>query len=161
MSTIICLLPNEEYVTPFPYPHLTLAQFEGDVPDGECVERLKANVDMLANVARPVRAYTDARTIFSEDPEYVVLVDLITAYPLTELRSKIERLYGPQNIGWRGSKIKLITSYGFIPHMTVGLLGDLDLNLTIDPYWATPGRQEFTLNRIALWHNEERYEVAL
>jgi len=154
MSTIIALLPNLYYVTPMANPHVTLGYF-GEVADWDA-EQMKSDIQLLAHGTRPIPAFTDCRSIFSSDPEYVVHVDLITAFPLTELRSKIERLYGNKH---PMRKVRLDMTYGFIPHMTLGKVGDPEVDAHLnDPMLL---RQEFTLNRLALWHGDDRTEITL
>jgi len=155
MSSVLVALPNDAYVTPFEHPHVTLGFF-GDVDDG-AIGALKTTVDQLAKVTRPFSAFTNARSVFGSDPDYVVLVDLITSYDLTEVRSKIERLYGPSS-WYKRTGISLDTEFGFLPHMTRGKLADLP-PLTVEDFF--PKQQNFVFTKIGLWHGDYRYEVAL
>jgi 2'-5' RNA ligase len=158
-TATLMLLPDDTYREARPHvkdPHLSVAGFGSTrFMMRSDIERLKSTVNLIARQFDPVEVAANGVGLFDAGRDGFALVDLIDGIGTFKVRQIVENLYGG-----RGAGLRVDYTHGFTPHMTRRYYCRED-----DFYFAVAPEDvtgvEFTLNKVALWAGEERYEVQL
>lgn len=167
-SAFIMLIPDSTYMDARPKitsHHLTVACFGKTANiSASGIARLRSTVQMLARFSGgPISAKANGVGVFDAGIDGYAVVDLIDGMGTFDIRSKIENLYGGPNLqgfspGLDGVSIDRL--HGFTPHMTREYLSkedDFYAEITPDMIDNT----SFKFIAIGLWHDDQKYEVAL
>lgn len=156
------LLPDDTYRQARPKTddhHLTIAHF-GKAADitTDGIARLRAAVQMLGRfTGGPISAKANGIGVFNAGQDGFAVVDLIDGIGTFNVRSRIENLFG-RPAGLDGVTINY--QHGFTPHMTREYLTHEDgFYAEVSPDMID--NIEFKFIAVGLWHNDQRYEVAL
>lgn len=159
-TATLMLLPDESYRKARPHvkdPHLSVASFGSTrfMPPSS-IDRLKSAVNLIARQFDPIPVKANGVGLFDAGRDGFALVDLIDGIGTFKVRQIVENLYG----GSKRFGLCVDYTHGFTPHMTRRYYSRED-----DFYFAVAPEDvdgvEFTLNKVALWAGEERYEVQL